>query len=54
MLSKQARAWCGAGARVRAYLKARFRCLVPILCGCGAKQRLGAVRVHGAGLSKQR
>ncbi len=32
------------GARVRAYLKARFRCLVPVLGGCGG----------GAGLSKQR
>ncbi len=33
VLSKQARAWCGAGARVRAYLKARFRCLVSVLGG---------------------
>ncbi|WP_424158974.1 hypothetical protein [Thermocrinis sp.] len=33
-LSKQAKVRCcgGAGARVRAYLKARFRCLVK----CGA------------------
>ena len=35
---------CGAGARVRAYLKARFRCLVPVLGG-GAK-RISKARVR--------
>jgi hypothetical protein len=28
---------CGAGARMRAYLKARFRCWVKVLCSCAVR-----------------
>ena len=48
MLNKQARISkvlvLGAGARVRAYLKARFRCWVK----CGNAKRISKVKVLGS------
>jgi hypothetical protein len=41
----------GAGARVRVYLKARFRCLVKVLGSCAVWML--SCNPYGAGLSKQ-